>query len=391
RNYEYEWGDQWGGSSSDPSDQTYRGPNAFSEPELQAIRDFCNVHQFRAALNYHTYSNLLLYPWGYDNVACEDDDIFASLAAEMTVVNNYTTGRPGDAINYNANGSSDDWMYGEQVTKPKIFAFTPEVGGYSDGFWPSTDRILPLAEENLYMNMYIARAIGETAPAIQNLQIITYGQNNAVDPGETSEITFSFSNRGFEETSGLTAKIVSQDTMINTFENIINLPDVAAFSQSEVTHTLAFQLNYNCDPGEVKNVVLGVFDGEEMVTSDTIAFIVSSVETIYFADNAENGMENWTADSPWGITSAEYYEGGHSFTDSPTGEYADYSDISLTSSVIDLQNVPGAALCYQTKWDIESRYDFAVVEISTNGGSSWNNLRAPNMDAGSGSGVQESG
>ncbi|MCK5075684.1 MAG: zinc carboxypeptidase, partial [Calditrichia bacterium] len=140
RNYEYEWGDQWGGSSSDPSDQTYRGPEPFSEPELQAIRDFCNVHQFRAALNYHTYSNLLLYPWGYDNVACEDDGIFASLAAEMTVVNNYTTGRPGNAIGYNANGSSDDWMYGEQVTKSKIFAFTPEVGSYSDGFWPSTDR-----------------------------------------------------------------------------------------------------------------------------------------------------------------------------------------------------------------------------------------------------------
>jgi hypothetical protein len=33
---------------------------------------------------------------------------------------------------------------------------TPEVGGFSDGFWPNPSRIFPLAEENVYPNLQVA-------------------------------------------------------------------------------------------------------------------------------------------------------------------------------------------------------------------------------------------
>ena len=70
RNYSYQWGMGAGGSEGSPNtfDDTYRGPSAFSEPETRAVRDFVQgLHNPRALLSYHSYSELFLRPWGYTN------------------------------------------------------------------------------------------------------------------------------------------------------------------------------------------------------------------------------------------------------------------------------------------------------------------------------------
>jgi len=60
RNYGYKWGGA--GASSSRSSQTYRGPEAFSEPETQAIRDFLQEREnITILLSYHTFSELILY------------------------------------------------------------------------------------------------------------------------------------------------------------------------------------------------------------------------------------------------------------------------------------------------------------------------------------------
>lgn len=156
RNYGYQWGYDNTGSSPTPSSETYRGTAPFSEPETQAIRDFCNAHQFKLALNYHTYGDLLIYPWGYINALTPDHPQFLSLAQSMTQYNGYTHGNAPTLL-YLVNGSSDDWMYGEQGSKPKIFAMTPEVGS---SFWPGPGEIYPLAQENLIPNLLLARGEG---------------------------------------------------------------------------------------------------------------------------------------------------------------------------------------------------------------------------------------
>ncbi len=154
RNYGYLWGyDNLGSSGSGWSD-TYRGPSAFSEPELRALRDFLEGGRaVRAAFNYHTYGDLLLYPWGYERAYTPDHSLFVAAAERLTADNGYTHGI-GPEILYPVNGDSDDWMYGEQTTKPKIFSFTPEVG---PSFWPPSSQIVPLAEENLQANLLLAR------------------------------------------------------------------------------------------------------------------------------------------------------------------------------------------------------------------------------------------
>ena len=55
-----------------PSDDTYIGPRAFSEPETRAVRDLIGRELFRGVITYHSYSQLILYPWGYTSTPIVD-------------------------------------------------------------------------------------------------------------------------------------------------------------------------------------------------------------------------------------------------------------------------------------------------------------------------------
>ena len=63
------WGYKWGGvgASTDPCHETYRGSSSFSEVETAAVRDFLTSKSgVRLYLTYHSYGQMILYPWGYD-------------------------------------------------------------------------------------------------------------------------------------------------------------------------------------------------------------------------------------------------------------------------------------------------------------------------------------
>lgn len=159
RNFGYMWGYDDFGSSPDPDDETYRGTGPFSEPETQVVRDFISAHEFVITLYYHSWSNLVIWPFSYEyGIYTPDEPIFSAMGRAIKSFNGYTPG-PGWIL-YTTNGDSDDWGYGEQITKNKNFSMTIEVGGYDDGFWPETSRIPELVAENLPGNLYLANAAG---------------------------------------------------------------------------------------------------------------------------------------------------------------------------------------------------------------------------------------
>ena len=166
RNFAYKWGLDNFGSSPDVTSPTYRGTSAFSEPEAQAIRDFVEAHHIIISLSFHSYSQLLLYPWGYrTNFPTPDHTTFVALADSVVRYNQYLPELA--AALYPVNGDTDDWLYGEQQTKNKIYAFTPEVGGVHEsvggytGFFPDTAYIEKQITENQGPMQYLAWAAGE--------------------------------------------------------------------------------------------------------------------------------------------------------------------------------------------------------------------------------------
>ncbi len=173
RNFGFSWAFNDVGSSPNMNSESYRGLAPFSEPETWAIKEFVEAHDFVISLFYHSYGNLWLYPWGFKPENPEEPDYSAFLALNDSCVayNGYTPDNGvTNKLGYLANGSSDDWLYGEQG----IFAITPEVGlSVQGGFWPDTTEIDFMCYENLGANLFMAWAAGEE-PEIMDYSYSTF-------------------------------------------------------------------------------------------------------------------------------------------------------------------------------------------------------------------------
>ncbi len=150
RNYSYMWGNV--GASSSPSSDTYHGTEPFSEPEIIALKELTIREQFDAALGFHSYSELVLYPFGYDYDAhAPDEPVLKELAEGMAAFTGYTPQKITDL--YACMGTSDDWFYGEMG----VFAFTIELGTW---FIPDDDEVGPICETNIESCMFLLERTG---------------------------------------------------------------------------------------------------------------------------------------------------------------------------------------------------------------------------------------
>ncbi len=360
RNYGYQWGLDDNGSSPYTSDETYRGPVPFSEPEIKNVRDFCIAHEFQIALNYHSYSNLLLTPWGYTTDLPPDNDLFMAYAGLMTQENMYTYG-PGSTTIYPTNGASDDWMYGEQEIKDAIWSATPEVGGQNDGFWPSVSRIIPLCQDQMWQNLTAARLVGNYGTVEDISAMIT-------DETENQAI-FNITRLGMFDTETFTVSIEPLDEFIAEVSNPV------AFNDMELLETIMDSIGYTLNAG-IENGTefryLISLDNGDFIVSDTITKVYGTEVTI-FEDDGES-TDNWYSDQ-WGLTDEAHYSPEYSVTDSPYSDYGHDVNSNVTfDTVISLEDVSMATLRFYAKWDIEKGYDYVQIMAKEEGSNNWNAL-----------------
>ena len=121
RNYAYKWGVS--GASSYPWSDTYKGPEAMSEIENQVIQNLQDQYQFVAALSFHSYSELVLWPWSYtDAIQSKDHSVFEYYGKQLAKILNYRPMQSADL--YPAAGDSDDYLYAMHG----VLAYTIELG-----------------------------------------------------------------------------------------------------------------------------------------------------------------------------------------------------------------------------------------------------------------------
>jgi carboxypeptidase T len=155
RNYGYMWGTLNVPTSSHvPSDETYVGPRAFSEPETQAVRDLIAFERFAGVITYHSYSQLILYPWGYTERPVPDErdlaqmvDLAADMQALMRGVHGVVYTPQQSSELYPTAGDTTDWTYGIYG----IPSFTIELRPRTfeeGGFILPASQIIPTWEEN---------------------------------------------------------------------------------------------------------------------------------------------------------------------------------------------------------------------------------------------------
>ena len=315
RNYSYMWGLDDQGSSPDPCSETYRGTGAFSEPETQAIRDFVENRDFKIAMNFHSYSNLLIYPFGYsyDNPIDQDDlNTFIEYAQDMTQYNNYAWGT-GTELLYPVNGEACDWMYGVHG----IFAYTPEVGSSSDGFWPPTNRIVPLAEENLYPNIRTALYAGALVSSDLDIQVGPYVSDDSYS------MDVLLSNIGLSSSNGNIILEFVGDAGIDFLEPLIEVSDLDPRSAINLDGINEFSISPYVPSGvEMEiSVIMTLPDGSQTISSSSI--IVGTPEAVVEYDFENNqDVSDWelSGNSDWYITSENSYSGSSSFRSGVIGD-----------------------------------------------------------------------
>ena len=364
RNWGFHWGHDNEGSNPDSCTSTYRGHAAFSEPETQAVRDFVLAHDFQTAFNYHSYGNLLIKPFGYDEsiaLPAPDTEIYSQMGPDLVEENDYLFGTGSETVGYTVNGDAVDYMYGELG----IINFTPEVGAGSEGaFWPPTELIFELAEENISMNIHLAGCAGSWIE-VEKFELIS---DSPLEYGDEVNCELSVMNKGLGiENSSATLYLSSPDSSINpsiTSLDVSGLPSQVLHDYG--TEGLSFEIN--ALSGQIAQLVLSIEMSGYETQVDTFSWVVGLPDTIFFADY-ESGFDSWTSET-WGTEGGA--DGGHYMTDSPFGEYAPTAESQVVlNEPLDLRGYANPILRFDASWDIEANYDFCQILASQDGGETW--------------------
>jgi len=396
RNWGYEWGYDNYGSSPYTWDETYRGTGPFSEPETQTLRDFMIAHpDLLAYMDYHSYSQLILWPWGYDCLGGPDEPdgtTFDTLGSDMQSLIQAVHGKyyePGPICEtiYAANGGSVDWAYGDQG----LMGFTIELRDTGEyGFELPPDQILPTCEENLpailHLTEWAADQVGTSisfpsglpqvlapgTPEVIDVEIVSLGES--LVPGSPM-LHYRYDGGSFES-------VLLTHVGGDLYQATLPAADCTAVPEY-----------YFSAEGTVEGVVTEPAGAPTEVFSTPVGELVAIFEDDFETDqgwassgDADDG--HWERGIPVdfdrGDPPADYDGSGRCYlTDNDAlNENSDVDDGTtiLTSVAIDMSD--GATVSY-AYWlndvpnGLLSPEDLLTVEVATDaGGTNWTELRS---------------
>lgn len=400
--------------------------NSFSEPETQAMRSTHEDNRFVLSLAMHTRNAgppLICWSWGYSDIlhpsgdyhATEDDDLLVTICETYESLN--TT--PGfHSINgcdwYAIHGCEDDYAYaywGDIGCTLEISGeFAPPEGEIEQYWLDNKEAIMyyiSLANTGI-SGIVTDNNTGDPLDAVA--KVIGNGREVYTDPavGDYHRVLLPGTYGMRYECPGY----VSQNVYgIGVFGNIATRQDIYLQPTEQVEITLAvadsisrvsipaqvhikgvsFEATYY-DDGSGSDLVLpaDVYYAEvlsdgyapflgylEVLESGSFEIALLQFSEIIFSDDFESGLDNWIfggSGNQWGLFGPGY-ESFLCIADSPEGNY--YPNANTWMESIhrpDLTNFERAGMYYRVKHEIETHYDMAVLEYSTDGGANWFNL-----------------
>jgi hypothetical protein len=414
RNYGWEWGTV--GVSDVWSDDTYCGPEAFSEPCIQAMRDLFEDHQFVAGLSYHSHGEVILYPFAYSEQQAPDHLALEEMAGIMA---NSIPGIYGGVYDYHQSvglyphaGVTDDWGY----CNHGIFSFTIEL---AQEFIPAANEISQICQDNTEAPLLLLDRInhytvkghitdGESGePLAAKVKVAEVDGDGTLKEASWSneqfgsyyrllhegEFEFEFSKYGYVSQTFENVQSVSTEATILDVQLFPAVP--AYFNGLVVDAETGLPI-----PGAVLNLAnvpvddqstndegqffFGeLFEGEYDLTISAEGYSQFRTELdlhwgvgdFYFElfpDNSSVGFEeelndDWqmAGDAGWSIVNDEAYEGEHSLKSDPV----DHGQQAVT--LIEAEAQMGGEISFYAKVSSESGYDFLKFYVDDNLMGSW--------------------
>jgi murein tripeptide amidase MpaA len=244
------WGFNWGlesNSSFIPTSEIYCGTEPFSEPATAVLRDFFKAHDFVAAINFHSYGNVVLYPFGApDIIGCPDDPVFDPMCANLSgmIAYDYATigGLPGFG------GDAACWQYVYQENRRKTYAILIET---ATDFWPSIPEMEDHCQRHISSNLYLIDLAHELMnhPGRWMTTDLTFVDTTIDDCSSDFSSTFTFHNT--HETSA-----ISISATFNDFNPSVGWCTATSYS-GIVNPGDSFSINFDFYPDQM----FGLADG----------------------------------------------------------------------------------------------------------------------------------
>lgn len=227
RNSSFMW--NTGGSSDNACDLTYHGSASTSEPETQAIEAYARtlfrdqrgpnesdpapVDTEGVFITLHSYSELVLFPWGYTTAPAPNGDALQTLGRKFGYYNGYQV-CTGPTCLYGTSGTTDDFTYGELG----VASYTFEMG--QNFFEQCTFFEADILPKNLPALFYAAKAVRrpyQTPAGPDVLQVTATVTTTATGPALLVQATaddtrYNSNGWGIEASQPITAARLTIDT-----------------------------------------------------------------------------------------------------------------------------------------------------------------------------------
>jgi len=244
RNFTFSWNLTNGvGSSGNQCSATYRGPQAGSEPEVQALENYVRSlwpdrrgpNRNNAApsdtsgihLDIHSFSELVLWPWGDINQIAPNGVALRTLGRKFAFFNGYS---PQQSIGlYPTDGTTDSVSYGELG----VAAYTFELG--TQFFQSCNVYENTIKPDNLPALIYAAKVvrtpyITPSGPDSINVSLSNNASGGGVSAGTPVTLTATSNDTRYNNSNG------SENTQnINTAEYYI---DIAPWENGAVANAM---------------------------------------------------------------------------------------------------------------------------------------------------------
>ena len=399
RNYTTQWGFDDSGSSPSPSSDVYRGTGPASEPEVAAMQSFILSRNFSTAISGHTYSDLWLWPWGYTAAGPANNAQYTEIGDLCMLEADWLRGPAGSTL-YLANGVTIDYDHNVKGT----IAFTSELGGDSDGFWPPTARIVPLAETiepGLLRTAWAAGAyVYDTARTTSEV-----GDGDGdFEPGESFRLVFTVRNSGRVASGAVEVELSTTTPGITVTTGLVNLGTVAPFASATHAGTPLELAIGAAVPNGTRVEYVATLRYEGLEQTFPASFTVGKARLI-LTDDLEQNL-SWTVGQPGDAATTGIWAYGNPVGTTNGGEPSNPEDdatpgagvrcfttgngsttvggddvdggpTTLLSPRFDLSGVAAATVKYK-RWfaNFTVLNDQLDVAISNNNGASWVTLES---------------